>query len=223
VTLCDRIASRSMALVSMPPDDLERVAAEEHAATCTACARALRQGGQLLRLVTAELRPEPSAEALRRAGFPGAGRLGAARVTRPGELVGRLCGGLARRPSRRARAGGTANGSGGTRRFGRARLAGVEHRRAPCRDRHQVPGLRAGLRPLALRVLRGGARRGAQACLARRCSGARGKRGARGPGRASSHLPRSRRAPAPVCFPLHGRRPRGAARRANPGPPAGVT
>jgi hypothetical protein len=67
VTLCDRIASRSMALVSMPPDDLERVAAEEHAATCTACARALRQGGQLLRLVTAELRPEPSAEALRRA------------------------------------------------------------------------------------------------------------------------------------------------------------
>ena len=67
MTQCDRIEARSMALASLPPGDPERAAAEAHTSSCPGCARALRQGGQLLALVEAELRPAPSAEALRRA------------------------------------------------------------------------------------------------------------------------------------------------------------
>ena len=67
MTLCDRIDLRSMALASLPPADPARVAAEAHARACPRCARSLRQGKRLLGLVEAELRPAPSAEALRRA------------------------------------------------------------------------------------------------------------------------------------------------------------
>lgn len=66
MTLCDQIKARSMALASLPQGDPERAAAEEHAGSCAGCTRALRQGGQLLALVDVELRPAPSAEALRR-------------------------------------------------------------------------------------------------------------------------------------------------------------
>lgn len=68
MTLCDQLEARSMALASLPEGDPERAAAEAHARSCAGCARSLRQGGQLLRLVEAELRPAPSAEMLRRAG-----------------------------------------------------------------------------------------------------------------------------------------------------------
>ena len=66
MTPCDQIRARSMALASLPPGDRDRTAAEEHARSCAGCTRALREGGQLLALIEAELRPAPSDEALRR-------------------------------------------------------------------------------------------------------------------------------------------------------------
>lgn len=65
MTQCDQIKARSMALASLPRGDGERTAAEEHARSCADCTRALREGGQLLALVGAGLRPAPSAETLR--------------------------------------------------------------------------------------------------------------------------------------------------------------
>ena len=67
MTPCDHIEAQSMALASLPAGDPERAAAEEHATGCTGCARALRQGSQLLAMVKAELQPAPSAMALHRA------------------------------------------------------------------------------------------------------------------------------------------------------------
>jgi hypothetical protein len=64
MTICDRIEAQSMALAALPAWSAERAAAEHHAAFCAGCARALRQGMQLLALVTAELRPAEDAASL---------------------------------------------------------------------------------------------------------------------------------------------------------------
>jgi hypothetical protein len=62
------IAHDAAALCALPPDSLERRAAEAHARGCPDCARALLDGARLLEQVDAKLDlPAPSPEALRRA------------------------------------------------------------------------------------------------------------------------------------------------------------
>ena len=67
MSVCDRIEARSMALAALPASDPERVAAESHACSCAPCAGALRDGAQLVAMVSAELRPAPTLEAFARA------------------------------------------------------------------------------------------------------------------------------------------------------------
>src|SRR5207237_3394332 len=52
---------------ALPASDPERAAAESHACSCARCARALRDGAQLVAMVSAELRPAPAWEAFARA------------------------------------------------------------------------------------------------------------------------------------------------------------
>ena len=67
MSVCDRIEARSMALAALPASDPERTAAEGHACSCARCARALRDGAQLVAMVSAELRPAPALEVFARA------------------------------------------------------------------------------------------------------------------------------------------------------------
>ena len=67
MSVCDRIEARSMALAALPALDPERTAAESHACSCARCARALRDGAQLVAMVSAELRPAPALEVFARA------------------------------------------------------------------------------------------------------------------------------------------------------------
>ena len=62
------IAQDAAAICALPPESLERRAAEAHARGCADCARALLEGARLLEQLDARLDlPAPSAEALRRA------------------------------------------------------------------------------------------------------------------------------------------------------------
>jgi hypothetical protein len=62
------IAHDAAALCALPPDSLERRAAEAHARGCADCARALLEGAKLLEQLDAKLDlPAPSAAALRSA------------------------------------------------------------------------------------------------------------------------------------------------------------
>lgn len=60
---CDQLRSRALALAALPPGDPDFDAAAAHARSCPGCAQALREGSRLLKLIDAELRPSPPAEA----------------------------------------------------------------------------------------------------------------------------------------------------------------
>jgi len=53
------IADQAAFLASLPADDPERIAAEVHAAECSACRRALDEGTRLVRLVAEAMPPAP--------------------------------------------------------------------------------------------------------------------------------------------------------------------
>ena len=61
---CEHVQANATGLCALAPDDPERVAAERHAATCPACAKALAQGQETLRWIdeAATLVPMPAAE-----------------------------------------------------------------------------------------------------------------------------------------------------------------
>lgn len=67
MTICDRLESRSVALMALPAADGERREAEAHAASCPDCARSLREGARLLEFLDLGLEPAPGRRAIAKA------------------------------------------------------------------------------------------------------------------------------------------------------------
>ena len=68
MTVCSRLRSRALSLVALPPGDPARETAWAHSLGCPACARALREGLEMIALIDGGLRPSPPpAAALARA------------------------------------------------------------------------------------------------------------------------------------------------------------
>ncbi len=70
MSACDTLLPRAAFLATLPQHDPELRELDQHARSCVACARALREGQQLAQLLGTASLPAPSAEALHHAAAP---------------------------------------------------------------------------------------------------------------------------------------------------------